>query len=89
MNLKSLKNLMEKHPLSPQSALIQKLSDKLKILELSHNRERKLLRMCQQFLEDFYFVAPSFSAEYLHKRITLELDGLENYKGLKGGKKCV
>ena len=74
----------------------QKLSDKVKNLTLSHNRMRKLLKMCLKYIEGkeelFAFLGPSLKdaeTEYLHKRITLELYGLENYKGLKGGKKCV
>lgn len=71
----------------------KKLSDKVKELELSHNRMRKLLKMFLCFVETVYEIDKEFDVglsqlcEYLHKRITLELYGLENYKGLKGGKK--
>lgn len=72
----------------------QKLSDKVKELKLSHNRMRKLLKMSLKYIEGkeelFAFLSPSLKdaeTEYLHKRITLELYGLENYKGLKGGRK--
>lgn len=60
----------------------KKLSDKVKNLTLSHNRMRNLLKMTLEFLESGCFCDMC----YLHKRITLELYGLENYKGLKGGK---
>lgn len=63
----------------------KKLSDKVKNLTLSHNRMRNLLKMTLKMLEGEFYLE---DMEYLHKRITLELYGLENYKGLKGGKKC-
>lgn len=69
----------------------RKLSDKVKELKLSHNRMRKLLKMFLCFVETVYETDKEFNVglsqlcEYLHKRITLELYGLENYKGLKGG----
>lgn len=62
----------------------QKLSDKVKDLELSHNRMRKLLKMTLKMLESEFYLE---DMQYLHRRITLELYGLENYKGLKGGRK--
>lgn len=58
------------------------LSDKVKDLKLSHNRMRNLLKMTLKMLEGEFYLE---DMEYLHKRITLELYGLENYKGLKGG----
>ena len=60
----------------------QELCDKIHILKLSHNRMRKLLKMVLKMLESEFYLE---DMEYLHKRITLELYGLENYKGLKGG----
>lgn len=71
----------------------QELCDRFHDLELSHNRSKKLLRMSKFFLEQLNFYACPADlwekAEYLHRRLTLELDGLENYEGLKGGRKCV
>lgn len=61
----------------------KKLSDKVKNLTLSHNRMRNLLKMTLKMLEGEFYLE---DMEYLHKRITLELYGLENYKGMKGGK---
>lgn len=58
------------------------LYDKYHDLELSHNRMRNLLKMTLKMLEGEFYLE---DMEYLHKRITLELYGLENYKGLKGG----
>lgn len=59
-----------------------KLSDKYKNLKLSHNRMKNLLKMTLDFIES----GCPCDVLYLHKRITLELYGLENYKGMKGGK---
>lgn len=68
----------------------QKLSDKVKNLTLSHNRMRALLKMSLKLLDGIFghmdLNQAYEDAVYLHKRITLELYGLENYKGLKGGK---
>lgn len=69
----------------------RKLSDKVKELKLSHNRMRKLLILSKNFIEMVYlsnFVLYD-NAEALHKRLYLELYGLEDYKTLeellKGG----
>ena len=67
----------------------EKLSDKVKNLTLSHNRMRKLLKMTLVLLETVPCTLIVPDMQYIHKRITLELYGLENYKELKGGKKCV
>lgn len=68
----------------------EELCDKIKNLTLSHNRERKLLKMCKLYVEWVVSGIADFEvAEYLHKRLTLELYGLEGYEGLKvkGGKR--
>lgn len=62
----------------------RKLSDKYKKLKLSHKRARSLLKLVLKMLESEFYLE---DMQYLHKRITLELYGLENYKGMKGGKK--
>lgn len=71
----------------------KELCDSFHNLELSYNRSKKLLRMSKFFLEQLNFYACPVDlwekAEYLHRRLTLELDGLEDYKGLKGGTRCV
>lgn len=79
----------------------KKLSDKVKNLTLSHKRMRKLLKMCLIHVDSLF--SGSFitwdELHFLHKRLTLELYGLEGYKEpsnpvcvvvkKKGGKRCV
>lgn len=67
----------------------KKLSDKVKNLTLSHNRMRNLLKMTLSAIDKWRYSDDEDCIDdfiYLRKRITLELYGLENYKGLKGGK---
>lgn len=65
----------------------KKLSDKIKKLEMSHKRMRSLLKMSLKLIDRAYGdVDPlqlHIDCMYLHKQLTCELNGLENYKGIK------
>lgn len=65
----------------------RKLYDRIKKLEMSHKRMRSLLKMSLKLIDHAYShidpIQLHIDCVYLHKRLTCELYGLENYKGIE------